>query len=73
MDIIRLDPLVERFVSHFPFKDELKEFPWQRTYDRLSQADCEEILAIVYKDTPVGAMHLKLERDPELVFFEIDP
>lgn len=73
MDIIRLDPLIERVVAHFPFKDELKEFPWQRTYDRLSQADCEEMLAVVYKDTPVGAMHLKLERDPELVFFEIDP
>jgi acetoin utilization deacetylase AcuC-like enzyme len=73
MDIIRLDPLIERRVSHFPFKNELKEFPWQSCYDRLRHADCEEMLAVVYEDNTVGAMHLKIGRDPELVFFEIDP
>ncbi|WYD80468.1 MAG: GNAT family N-acetyltransferase [Candidatus Electrothrix gigas] len=73
MDIIRLESLVERCVAHFPFKNELTEFPWQSCYDRLRQADREEMFTIIYENQAVGAMYLKIGRDPELVFFEIDP
>lgn len=72
MDIIKVEPVIERRVRNFPFGNRLTEFPWDGRYNTVIEAAYEEMFAVWYEDEIVGGMHLRIEREPELVFFELD-